>query len=143
MFIGEYKHSLDEKGRVAIPVKFRPNFRGGIVVSRGLDHCLFVFEKKEWEVFAGKIKALPISQSNPRAFSRLMLGGAMELGLDAQGRVLLPDYLRDYAGLSKQAVIVGLYDRLEMWDEERWKEYKARTEASGDDIAEKLGELGI
>lgn len=143
MFLGEYKHSIDEKGRMAVPVKFRVSFEDGLVITKGLDHCLFVFGKKEWEVIADKIKALPFSQANARAFSRLMLGGAMEAKLDVQGRILLPDYLREYAGLKKQSIIAGLYNRLEIWDEESWKKYKEKTEASAEEVAEKIGELGI
>lgn len=143
MFIGEYQHLIDDKSRLAVPAKFRAALKSGAIVTRGLDSCLFVFTKKEWEILAGKIKALPISQANSRAFSRLMLGGAMEVDLDVQGRILLPDYLREYAGLKKQAVIAGLYNRLEIWDEENWKKYKDKTEASSDDISEKLDGLGI
>ena len=143
MFLGEYKHSIDNKGRVAVPSKFRSAFQGGVVVTRGLDHCLFIYEKSEWEIFAKKLIALPVAQSNSRAFVRLMLAGAMEVEIDAQGRILLPDYLREYASLKKQSVIAGLYNRIEIWDEANWQKYKTKTEASGDDIAEKLGELGI
>jgi len=143
MFIGEYQHLIDDKGRLAVPAKFRAALKGGAIVTRGLDSCLFIFTKKEWEILAGKIKALPISQSNSRAFSRLMLGGAMEVNLDVQGRILLPDYLQEYAGLKKQAIIAGLYNRLEIWDEASWKKYKDKTEASSDDISEKLDGLGI
>ncbi len=143
MFIGEFKHSIDDKGRVAIPAKFREAFKVGAIVTRGLDRCLFIFEKKEWDALAEKIKSLPISQANSRAFSRLMLGGAMEVNLDVQGRILLPDYLREYGGLKKQTVIAGLYNRLEIWDEESWKKYKDKTEASSEDIAENLEGLGI
>lgn len=143
MFIGEYQHSVDDKGRVAIPAKFRVALKGGGVVTRGLDCCLFVFGKKEWAMLAGRIKNLPISQANSRAFSRLMLSGAMEVDLDVQGRINLPDYLRSYASLKKQVIVAGLYNRLEIWDEENWKKYKDKTEASSEEIAEKLGELGI
>ncbi len=143
MFIGEYKHSIDNKGRVAVPSKFRSAFQNGIIVTRGLDHCLFLYEKSEWEIFAKKLIALPVAQSNSRAFVRLMLAGAMEVDVDAQGRILLPDYLREYANLKKQSVIAGLYNRIEIWDEASWQKYKTKTESSGDDIAEKLGQLGI
>lgn len=143
MFIGEYQHNIDDKGRVAIPAKFRPALRGGGVVTRGLDRCLFVFGKKEWAMLASRIKVLPISQANSRAFSRLMLSGAMEVNLDVQGRINLPDYLCDYAGLKKQVIVAGLYNRLEIWDEENWKRYKDKTEASSEEIAENLEGLGI
>lgn len=143
MFLGEYQHNLDSKGRVAVPAKFRGNFKSGAIVSRGLDHCLFVFEKKEWSVFIKKIKSLSMYKSNSRAFNRMIFTGATEVDLDAQGRVLLADYLREYAGLKKQVVVAGLYNRLEIWDEESWKKYKKKTEASFEDISEQLGELDI
>lgn len=142
MFIGEYQHNLDEKGRVAIPAKFRKQLKGAII-TRGLDRCLFVFNKKEWEELAKKLMALPLAQANSRAFVRLMLAGAMEAPLDRQGRILVPDYLKQYAALKKQTVVTGLYNRIEIWDENEWQKYKSKTEASSDDIAEKLSELGI
>ncbi len=142
MFIGEYKHSLDEKSRIAVPAKFRVQLKGAII-TRGLDRCLFLFNKGDWEKLVQKLIALPMTQANSRAFVRLMLAGAMEAPLDRQGRILVPDYLRQYADLRKQAIITGLYNRIEIWDEELWKKYKTKTEASSDEIAEKLGELGI
>ncbi|MEK9186480.1 MAG: division/cell wall cluster transcriptional repressor MraZ [Patescibacteria group bacterium] len=142
MFIGEYKHNLDEKGRMAVPAKFRSQLKGAII-TRGLDKCLFVFRKSEWDILAKKIMALPLTQANSRAFARLMLSGAMEAPLDRQGRILVPDYLRRYANLKKQTIIAGVYNRMEIWDEAGWNRYKSKTEASSDEIAEKLGELGI
>jgi MraZ protein len=143
MLLGEYKHTIDEKGRVAVPAKFRQAFQGGAIVTRGLDHCLFIFGLSEWENLAKKINDLPLAQANSRAFSRLMLAGAMDVKVDVQGRVLIPDYLREYAGIKKQVVVAGVYNRVEIWDETAWNEYKARTESASDEIAEKLGELGI
>ena len=143
MFIGEYHHSLDEKGRLAIPVKFRNEFKQGAVVTRGLDNSLFLYTKKEWKKLAEKLAALPISQSKSRAFARLMLAGAMDVSLDKQGRIILPDYLRSYAKINKRAVIAGLYNRLEIWSEENWESYRQGAEASSNDIAEALGELGV
>ena len=143
MFIGEYKHTVDEKGRMAVPAKFRPELAHAAVITRGLDHCLYVFTQSEWEVMAQKIKALPMTNANARAFQRLMLAGAVEVEFDSQGRVLIPEYLRTYAGLKKQAVVAGVYSRLEVWDEAAWDSYKAKTEAASDEIAERLGELGI
>ncbi len=143
MFIGEFKHNLDSKGRIAIPAKFRSKLSDGAIITRGLDHCLFVFSNKEWEILAQKLIALPLAQANSRAFVRLMLAGAMDMELDKQGRILVPDYLREYAKLKKQTVIAGLYNRIEIWDSEEWKEYKAKTESASDEIAEKLSELGI
>ncbi|MEE8131439.1 MAG: division/cell wall cluster transcriptional repressor MraZ [Candidatus Paceibacterota bacterium] len=143
MFIGEFKHNLDSKGRIAVPAKFRSKLSGGAIITRGLDHCLFVFGNKEWETLAQKLVALPLAQANSRAFVRLMLAGAMDVELDKQGRILVPDYLREYAGLKKQTTVAGLYNRIEIWDSESWKEYKTKTESASDEIAEKLSELGI
>ncbi|MBI3626824.1 division/cell wall cluster transcriptional repressor MraZ [Candidatus Uhrbacteria bacterium] len=143
MFIGEYNHTVDDKGRLAIPVKFRNSFPEGAVVTKGLDECLFVYPRSEWEKLAEKLARLPISQSNTRAFSRLMLAGAMDLEIDKQGRVILPEYLRQYGGLVRKVIITGLYNRLEIWDEEKWKVYKSGTEKSSGQIAEGLKELGV
>ena len=143
MLLGEYKHNLDPKGRVAIPAKFREELKAGAIITRGLDTCLFVFAAKEWESLAKKLIALPLAQANSRAFARLMLAGASNVEVDSQGRVLIPDYLRKYAGLAREVVLTGLYNRAEIWDSERWSEYKQKTENSSDEIAEKLGELGI
>ena len=143
MFIGEYQHNLDNKGRLAIPAKFRALLKGGAVVTRGLDNCLFLYSKKEWEVLASKLSKLPISQAKARAFSRLMLAGAMDVEFDNQGRITLPEYLRKFAGLKKKMVIAGLYDRLEIWEETTWNKYKGGVEKKSNAIAEALGELGV
>lgn len=143
MFIGEYNHNLDPKGRMAMPAKFRSKLSGGAIITRGLDKCLFIFGAGEWENLAQKLISLPLAQANSRAFVRLMLAGAMGVELDKQGRILIPDYLREYAGLIKQVVVTGLYNRIEVWDSESWKTYKQKTEGSSDEIAEKLSELGI
>ncbi len=143
MILGEFKHSVDTKGRLALPAKFREKFQAGAIITRGLDKCLFVFGLNEWEELVKKLTALPLAQANSRAFVRLVLAGASDVKLDGQGRILVPDYLRQYAGLSKQAVITGLYNRMEIWDEEGWQTYKQKTESASDEIAEKLGELGI
>lgn len=143
MFIGEYQHSIDEKGRVAIPVKFRNLLKKGAVVTRGIDNCLFLYPKEQWNKIAGKLANMPVSQARARAFSRLMLAGAMEADFDNQGRISLPEYLRGFAGLKKKAIIAGLYDRLEIWDEENWNKYKETSEKESAAIAESLTELGI
>jgi len=143
MFIGEYTASVDDKGRVAIPAKFRAELSGACVVTRGLDSSLFVYPLSEWQKLAEKLAALPIARANTRAFSRLMLAGAMDLEIDKQGRVILPDYLRKFAKVKKQVVIAGLMNRLEIWDAKEWETYKANTEKDSGDIAEALGELGI
>ena len=143
MFLGEFKHNLDAKSRLAIPAKFRSGLSGGAVITRGLDKCLFIFPQKEWEILVNKLTNLPISQSDSRAFVRLMLSGASDVILDGQGRILVPDSLRSYAGLSKKVIVTGLYNRMEVWDEEEWERYKSKTENASDEIAEKLGQLGI
>ena len=143
MFIGEFTHSIDQKGRVAVPAKFRKDLTTGAIITRGLDRCLFVFNRSEWETLAKKITSLPLVQANNRAFNRLMLAGAAEVEIDQQGRILIPDYLRRYADLKKETVIAGLMSRVEIWDRDAWNEYKARTESAADEIAEKMGELGI
>ncbi len=143
MFIGEYAHSVDDKGRLAIPVKFRASLNTGAVVTKGLDDCLVIYPKKAWAELAQKLANLPISQKNTRAFSRLMLAGAMDLELDRQGRVVLPDYLRKFAGLDKKVIVTGLYNRLEIWDEGKWTNYRRGVEGKSSDIAEQLGELAV
>ncbi|OGY57278.1 MAG: cell division/cell wall cluster transcriptional repressor MraZ [Candidatus Colwellbacteria bacterium RBG_13_48_8] len=143
MFIGEFQHSVDAKGRVAVPAKFRRQISGGAIITRGLDHCLFVFTKKDWESLAQKLIKLPLAQANSRAFVRLMLSGASDVELDTQGRILIPDYLRFYAGLKKSAKFIGVYNRMEVWDETTWQRYKSKTEGASDEIAEKMADLGI
>lgn len=143
MFIGEYQHSVDQKGRVAIPAKFRATLKKGAVVTKGLDKCLFLYPKKDWEELAAKIANLPISQKDARAFGRLMLGGAMDVDIDKQGRINLPGYLRGYANIKTNAVVAGLYNRLEIWNSKDWDTYKSSAEKDSSDIAEHLGNLGV
>lgn len=143
MFIGEYTYSIDEKKRLAIPTKFRPLLGKKAVITRGLDQCLFLFPAKEWGDLAKKLAQLPLSQADARGFARLMLTGAMEVSLDNLGRILIPDYLKTYALLKKKVVIAGVYNRVEIWDEGKWQEYKKKTETTVGDIAEKLKELGV
>lgn len=143
MFIGEYSHNLDDKGRLAIPAKFRNQVKKGAVVTRGLDNCLFLYTKAEWEKLAEKLATLPISQANSRAFARLMLAGAMDVEVDKQGRAILPEYLRRFAGLKKEVVLAGLYNRIEIWDSANWNIYKSQTEKESGNIAERMAELGV
>lgn len=143
MFIGEYTHSVDQKGRIAVPAKFRLELTRGAVITRGLDNCLFIYTKKEWQKLAEKMTTMPIGQKNSRAFARLMLAGAMDVELDVQGRVVIPEYLRKFAAIQKQAVVAGLYNRIEIWDLTKWQAYKASTEKNSEDIAERMGELGV
>jgi MraZ protein len=142
-FFGEYIYSIDEKKRLAIPPKFRKVLGKKAVITKGLDECLFVYPAKEWGILAKKLSQLPLSQSDARGFARLMLAGAMEVELDNLGRILIPDYLKDYAKLKKKVVIAGVYNRIEIWDEKKWKDYKDKTEKEVGDIAERLKELGV
>jgi MraZ protein len=143
MFIGEYKHSIDLKKRVALPSKFRAGLGSSVVITRGLDNCLFVYPMKTWEELAEKLGTMPIGEATTRSFVRLMLAGAVDVVADSQGRVLIPDYLREYAKLEKNVVVAGLFNRLEIWDENKWNEYKRKAEENSDEIAENLGKLGI
>jgi MraZ protein len=143
MFIGEYNYSIDEKKRLAVPVKFRTLLGKKAVITKGLDQCLWIFPAKEWKTLAEKISKLPLAQSDARGFTRLMLGGAMEVSIDSMGRILVPDYLKKYASLKKKISLIGVLNRIEIWSEETWDKYKNQTEKEGDNIAERLKELGI
>lgn len=143
MFIGEYKYSIDEKKRLAIPSKFRQLLGKKAVITRGLDQCLFLYPDKEWNSLAKKLSQLPLSQADARGFARLMLTGAMEVDFDNLGRILIPDYLKTYAFLKKKVVIAGIYNRIEIWDEKKWQIYQKKTETAVGDIAERLKELGV
>lgn len=143
MFIGEYNHSIDAKKRMALPSKFRKDLGKTVVITRGLDQCLFVYSMKEWKALAEKLGTMPIGEANTRAFVRLMLAGAVDTSLDAQGRVLVPEYLKEYAHLGKNVIVAGLYNRLEIWDEKKWSTYKIGAEKNTDKIAEELGKLGV
>lgn len=143
MFIGEYSHTIDEKGRVSLPKKFRAKFAGGLVVTRGLDHCLWVYPADEWSVMAEKISSLPVTQKNARSFARLMLAGAMDLELDRTGRINLPDYLKKYAGIDKKVVVCGMYNRLEIWPKDSWEDFKNKMEDESEEVAENLSEIGF
>jgi MraZ protein len=138
MFIGEYHITIDDKGRLAVPVKFREALATGAVVTRGLDTSLFLLPLEEWGKLADKLASLPLGQANSRAFSRFMLSGAMDVELDGQGRFVIPEYLREFAGLKKGAVIVGVQSRLEVWDEEAWAAYAKKAEEDSEAIAEML-----
>lgn len=143
MFIGEFHHNLDNKGRLAIPAKFRKDLDDGAVITKGIEKCLVIFTKKGWESFAEKIKNLPITKSDARAFNRSFFSGAAEVEVDIQGRILIPENLRNFSSLNKKSVVVGLYDRIEIWEEGVWNEYKVKTEKNAVEIAEQLGDLGI
>jgi MraZ protein len=143
MFLGEYSHSVDNKNRLAIPANFRAELKAGAVITRGLDNCLFLFPKGDWQVLVKKIAELPISQARARSFSRMMLMGAMEVRLDKLGRILLPDYLKKFASIKKKVVIGGVLNRIEIWDEIKWEVYKKKSETNVEKTAEEMMELGI
>lgn len=143
MLIGEYNHTVDPKKRLAIPARLRKEIGDRAVLTRGFDACLFLYPLAEWQKLAEKLLQLPVGQASNRSLQRSMLGGAIEVEVDALGRVLIPDYLKNYAGLKQRAVIAGLYNHLEIWDADRWETYKSVAEKNADMIAEKLGELGM
>ena len=143
MLIGEPQHTIDSKKRPAVPAKLRKEIGERAVVTRGLDNCLFLYPMAEWQKLTEKLSQLPMGQGDTRSFLRLMLAGASEVELDQLGRILIPDYLKTYAGLKQRVVVAGVYNRLEIWDDERWAAYKENVEKNTDMIAEKLGELGL
>lgn len=143
MFIGEYQHSIDKKRRIAIPAKFRGSFKAKAIITRGLDGCLFVYPTKTWEKLAEKLGSLPLGEKKMRQFVRLTLSQAVETEVDGQGRILIPNYLNEFADLKSEAVITGLYDRVEIWNRERWQQQTSEAEKDKDEMAEELGKLGI
>lgn len=142
MFIGEYKHNLDEKGRLALPAKFRGKLSDGVVITKGLENALVIYTRDEWEKIASDIANMPYTQSNARAFSRMTLSGANDCKLDRQGRINIPQNLREFAHLKTNAVVVGVYSRIEVWDTKEWEEYQTRTEKDAGQIAEQLEGFG-
>ncbi|MGH7141387.1 MAG: division/cell wall cluster transcriptional repressor MraZ [Minisyncoccia bacterium] len=143
MLIGEYHHTLDPKKRLSLPAKFRKEVGDKVVLTRGLDSCLFLFSENSWRAIAEKLAALPLSQSHTRGFSRFLLSGAVEQEVDGVGRILVPEYLKEFAGLKSGVVLAGLSDRIEVWDEGAWADYRRRIEKDADRLAENLGNLGI
>ena len=136
---GEYEYRLDSKGRVVIPPKFREFLGGNPVITKGLDGCLFVFAREEWQSFEKKLSALPVADAKARAFTRFFFAGAQEVSPDKQGRISLPTGLRQFAELKKNVMVVGVSDRIEIWDSDNWRAYNSDTT----DIADKMAELGI
>jgi len=143
IFIGQYEHNLEEKGRLSIPKKFRSSFSDGGILTRGLDGCLFLFPKKRWEEFIDKLSQAPLTKADARGFSRLITYGAVEVGLDKQGRILAPEFLKKSAGLRKEVIVAGALGRVEIWDKQRFVAYQEKIEQEGENLAEKLTELGI
>lgn len=143
MFIGEYTHTLDPKNRVSLPAKFRKELGRTVVVTRGLDKCLFIYPKKSWEREAAKVAVHASGNAAGRGLARLMLAGAAEAEADGAGRMLIPENLKSFAGLSAKVVLAGVNDRIEMWDEEAWKTYTKNIERDADAFAEKLGDAAL
>ena len=143
MLIGQYEHTIDAKKRLALPAKFRGELGDKVIVTKGVENCLIVYTEKEFTIMSEKLSNLTMSQPEARSFTRTMLAGAMEVSLDKLGRILVPDYLKDYAGLKKNVVVCGLSNRLEVWDSEKWETYKKEAEKGVDEIVSKLGGLGI
>ncbi len=142
MFIGEYEHTLDEKKRVSLPKTFRQGLGRKLVITRGLDNCLFAYSKSSWEKVAAKLDQLSFAQADTRGFNRFILSGAAEVEVDAAGRILIPEHQKEFAGLKKTVAFAGVSDRVEIWDKDRWTAYKSRIEKDADRLAEKLGEIG-
>lgn len=143
MLMGEFTHAIDTKGRLFMPAKLRESLGGSFIISKGLDGCLFVYAKDEWHKLELKLNALPMTNKNARNFSRFFFSGAAEVECDKQGRVLLPANLREFAGLDKNAVIVGVGSRAEVWDAERWQQYNEENADDADAVAAQLADMDI
>lgn len=143
MLIGEYTHTLDPKKRLSLPAKWRRELGKKLVITRGLDTCLFVYTEKEWKVISEKVAALPLGQADTRGFNRFFLSGAIEVEVDKNGRILVPDFLKDFAKLDSKVVLAGIHSRVEVWDETQWNAYKEKIEHNADALAEKLGDIGV
>jgi MraZ protein len=142
MLIGEYTHSIDDKNRVSLPIKFRKEVGKKLVATHGLDNCLFLYPLKEWQKISEKLGGLGIGQADTRGFNRFILAGAVEIDVDSIGRILLPDFLKEFASLKEKVVFAGVHNRIEIWNDKRWAEYKKKIETAADSLAEKLGEIG-
>ncbi|MBI5134133.1 MAG: division/cell wall cluster transcriptional repressor MraZ [Candidatus Taylorbacteria bacterium] len=143
MLIGEYTHSIDEKNRISLPVKFREKMGKKVVVTPGLDHCLFVFTPKEWERITVKLSEASLGQADNRSFSRFMFGGAIEADIDSIGRILVPDFLKEWGNLKGKVSVVGVQSRVEIWNDKAWTAYKKGVEGKAGALAEKLGQVGV
>lgn len=143
MFIGEYEHSVDDKGRIAVPKRLRGHFGQGLVLTRGWDRCLWIYTPAAWDVFSEKISHLPVGKSNARSLSRMIFSGAVDCDLDQQGRIVIPSYLRQYAQIGAAAVVLGVNDRLEIWARDLWEQAKAEVEGQSGALAEQLASLGV
>lgn len=143
MLLGEYTHTLDDKKRLMLPKKFKDSLGKKLVITRGLDNCLFLYSDKEWADIAERLRNLSFAQSDTRGFSRFMFSGAAEVETDSTGRILIPEHLKKFAALKSKVVLAGVSNRVEIWDEKRWGTYQDKIEKQGDVLAEKLGEIGV
>ena len=142
MLIGEYTHTTDDKNRISLPSKFRKEIGKNVVVSRGLDNCLFMYTVVEWKKIMEQLGGLGMGQSETRGFNRFMLAGAAEVSVDSAGRILIPEHLRNFAGIKSKVVFAGVYNRIEVWDEKTWNQYTSQVVKKADTMAEKLGDIG-
>ena len=143
MLIGEYTHTIDDKKRISLPAKFRKEVGKKVVVTHGLDNCLFLYSTPEWKKISEKLGSLGMGQADTRGFNRFMLAGAVEIDVDSIGRILIPDFLKPFAELVEKVVFTGVHNRIEVWNDKRWSEYKSKIEKQADKLAEKLGEIGV
>jgi len=143
MFIGQYQHHLEEKGRLSVPAKFRGAFADGAILSQGLDGCLSLYSKTAWQALIAKVSALPLTRSDARGFTRSLSYGATEVEIDRLGRILVPEYLKKFAGLSTDCVIAGAIDRVEIWDQKKFDKYSAQINSQAEVMAERLTSAGI
>jgi len=143
MLIGEYTHTIDAKKRISLPSKFRKEMGKNIVITHGLDNCLFVYPIAEWQKMSEKLSSLGMGQSETRGFARFMLAGAVEVDVDSLGRILIPDFLRGFADLKAKVVFAGVVNRIEVWNDKKWSTYKERIQKQADNMAEKLGDIGM
>lgn len=142
MLIGEYRHNIDDKNRISLPKSYRGQLGGTIVVTRGLDNCLFCYPLSEWQKIAKKLGEMGIGQASTRSFNRFILSGAQEVNVDKVGRIVLPEHLKEFAGIKQKVVCTGVFNRIELWDEKKWDTYQKAVTKDADSLAEALGEIG-
>ena len=143
MLIGEYIHTLDGKNRMSLPVKFRKEIGNSIVIAPGLDNCLSLYTVREWQKISSKLSDSSMLASDNRSFSRFMFGQAVDVGVDSQGRILIPENLKNRSKLSSKVVVIGVQNRVEIWNEKAWNDYKKIVEKEADALADKLGQIGV
>ncbi len=143
VLMGEFSHSLDDKGRITIPARLREDLDVHFVMTKGLDGCLFLYPMNEWHKLEERLKALPLTNANARAFQRLFLAGAQDVEVDRQSRVTVPPRLREYAGVNRDVVLVGVSNRVELWSQDNWQAYQVKAQAAYEDVAEKMVDFGF